>query len=182
MQKLWPLYLRVSRPQKERQRCNSVLNWSAVIGAKLLWQKGGPGRLGDCPWTIGSLSRQNCAGQSSRAVAINIAKERLLTLSLLTEMTTLRKCGLPWEIENRNTLNCFNPLTAEWALRALIDFTLTPDDFTRQWGNPLAGKGLNTRREIPYLQATNCYVEMNWYYFQVLLSWRMFINEYSTKT
>ena len=35
-----------------------------------------------------------------------------------------------------------NPLTAEWAHRALIDFTrLTPDDFTRQWGTPWQGKG-----------------------------------------
>ena len=29
-----------------------------------------------------------------------------------------------------------NPLTAAGVLRALLDFTLTPDDFTRQWGTP----------------------------------------------
>jgi len=36
----------------------------------------------------------------------------------------------------------FNPLTAVWALRALIDFMLfNARRFTRQWGNPWQGKG-----------------------------------------
>ena len=46
---------------------------------------------------------QNCAGQSSRA--INISKGRLLLLCMYSEMTSLRKCGLPLEIKNRNALN-----------------------------------------------------------------------------
>ena len=37
-----------------------------------------------------------------------------------------------------------NPLTAEWALRALIDFTLSnARGFYSSMGNPLDGKGLN---------------------------------------
>ena len=37
---------------------------------------------------------------------------------------------------------CFNPLTAEWALRALIDFTLSNTRrFYSSMGNPLAMKG-----------------------------------------
>ena len=37
-----------------------------------------------------------------------------------------------------------NPLTAEWALRALIDFTLSnARAFYSSMGNPLAGEGLN---------------------------------------
>ena len=36
-----------------------------------------------------------------------------------------------------------NPLTAEWALKALIDFTLSnARRFYSSMGNPLAGKGL----------------------------------------
>ena len=34
-----------------------------------------------------------------------------------------------------------NALTAVGALMTLIDFTLTPDDFTRQWGTPWQWKG-----------------------------------------
>ena len=37
----------------------------------------------------------------------------------------------------------FNPLTAEWVLRALTDFTLSKArQFYSSMGNPLAGKGL----------------------------------------
>ena len=40
-----------------------------------------------------------------------------------------------------------NPLTAEWALRALIDFTLSnPRRFYSSMGNPLAGKGLTASK------------------------------------
>ena len=40
----------------------------------------------------------------------------------------------------------FNPLTAEWALRALIDFTLSnARRFYSSMGNPLDGKGLRHR-------------------------------------
>ena len=50
--------------------------------------------------------------------------------------------ALTWNIfQNKRCSFEFNPLTAEWALRALIDFSLTPDDFTRQWGTPWTGKG-----------------------------------------
>ena len=38
-----------------------------------------------------------------------------------------------------------NPLTAEWALKALIDFTLSnAGRFYLSMGNPLDGKGLTT--------------------------------------
>ena len=47
----------------------------------------------------------------------------------------------------------FNPLTAEWALRALLDSTLSnARRFYSSMENPLDGKGLNTgRRELQYL-------------------------------
>ena len=42
-----------------------------------------------------------------------------------------------------STWKLFNPLTAEWALRALIDFTLSnARRFYSSMGNPLDGKGL----------------------------------------
>ena len=45
--------------------------------------------------------------------------------------------------KDSNTLNAFNPLTAEWTLRALIDFTLSNvRRFYSSMGNPLDGKGL----------------------------------------
>ena len=104
MRKLWPLYLRVSRPQKERQRCNWVLNWSAVIVAKLQLQKSGPGWLHlNARYSKMGCTEQNCAGQSSRA--INISNGRLLILCLYSEMTSFRKCGLPLEIKNLNAVH-----------------------------------------------------------------------------
>ena len=43
-----------------------------------------------------------------------------------------------------------NPLTAEWALRALIDFTLSnARRFYSSMGNPLDGKGLLTKEGLP---------------------------------
>ena len=46
--------------------------------------------------------------------------------------------------------NCFfNPLTAEWALRALRDFTLSnARRFYSSMGNPLDGKGLTTSKTM----------------------------------
>ena len=42
-----------------------------------------------------------------------------------------------------------NPLTAEWALRALIDFTLSnARRFYSSMGNPLDGKGLTTSKTV----------------------------------
>ena len=42
-----------------------------------------------------------------------------------------------------------NPLTAEWALRALIDFTLSnAKRFYSSMGNPLDGKGLTTSKTM----------------------------------
>ena len=42
-----------------------------------------------------------------------------------------------------------NPLTAEWALRALIDFTLSnARRFYSSMGNPLDGKGLTTSKTM----------------------------------
>ena len=42
-----------------------------------------------------------------------------------------------------------NPLTAEWALRALIDFTLSNARwFYSSMGNPLDGKGLTTSKTM----------------------------------
>ena len=44
---------------------------------------------------------------------------------------------------NMIEVNPFNPLTAEWALRALIDFTLSnARRFYSSVGNSLDGKGL----------------------------------------
>jgi len=44
----------------------------------------------------------------------------------------------------------FNPLTAEWALKALIDFTLSnARRFYSSMGNPLDGKGLTTSKTVP---------------------------------
>ena len=44
---------------------------------------------------------------------------------------------------NMIEVNPFNPLTAEWALRALVDFTLSnARRFYSSMGNPLDGKGL----------------------------------------
>ena len=41
-----------------------------------------------------------------------------------------------------------NPLTAEWALRALIDFTLSnARRFYSSMGNPLAEKGLSKQQQ-----------------------------------
>ena len=42
-----------------------------------------------------------------------------------------------------------NPLTAEWALRAIIDFTLSNARwFYSSMGNPLDGKGLTTPKTM----------------------------------
>ena len=44
---------------------------------------------------------------------------------------------------------CFNPLAAEWVLRALIDFTLSnARRFYSSMGNPLAVKGLRMRQHM----------------------------------
>ena len=53
--------------------------------------------------------------------------------------------------------NSFDPLTAEWALRALIDFTLSnARRFYSSMGNPLDGKGLRICcRKIDFL-VPNC--------------------------
>ena len=61
------------------------------------------------------------------------------------ENTVLTKFVEVWNLEEIYGHACLafyflNPLTAEWVLRALIDF-LTPDDFTRQWGTPWQEKG-----------------------------------------
>ena len=46
-------------------------------------------------------------------------------------------------------VNFTNPLTAEWALRALIDFTLfNARRFSSSMGNPLDGKGLSSVSSI----------------------------------
>ena len=46
---------------------------------------------------------------------------------------------------DNNDIDIINPLTAEWALRALIDFTLcNARRFYSSMGNPLAGKGLRS--------------------------------------
>ena len=43
-----------------------------------------------------------------------------------------------------------NPLTAKWALRALIEFTLSnARRFYSSMGNPLDGKGLTTPKAVP---------------------------------
>ena len=47
-----------------------------------------------------------------------------------------------------NHLIRVNPLTAEWVLRALIDFTLSnAKRFYSSMGNPSAGRGLNNNRQ-----------------------------------
>ena len=54
-----------------------------------------------------------------------------------------------------------NPLTAEWALRALIDFALSnARRFYSPMGNPLAGKGLTGVRhgDISCNLSSNCAV------------------------
>ena len=46
------------------------------------------------------------------------------------------------------TCTSINPLTAEWALRALVDFTLyNARRFYSSMGNPLDGKGINEIQE-----------------------------------
>ena len=57
-----------------------------------------------------------------------------------------RQWGTPWTGKGFNNVKNYvriNPLTAEWALRALIDFTLSnARRFYSSMGNPLEGKGL----------------------------------------
>ena len=49
-----------------------------------------------------------------------------------------------WNGHAKRFVQAFNPLTAEWALRALIDFTLSnARRFYSSMGNPLDGKGLS---------------------------------------
>ena len=60
---------------------------------------------------------------------------------------------LDWEEKCSRNLTLrskvFNPLTAEWALRALRDFTLSnARRFYSSMGNPLDGKGLMCRANI----------------------------------
>ena len=53
-----------------------------------------------------------------------------------------------------------NPLTAEWALRALIDFTLSnARRFYSSMGNPLAGKGLTaSKTDVPINNIKQCFL------------------------
>ena len=61
------------------------------------------------------------------------------------------KANLVWlhEIETMLVSSCqslpgsiiLNPFVSVSALMTLIDFTLTPDDFTRQWGTPRILRG-----------------------------------------
>ena len=62
----------------------------------------------------------------------------------------------------------FNPLTAEWALRALTDFTLSNARlFYSSMGNPLAVKGL-TRELVKELNKLDgrAYFELSWSVFE----------------
>ena len=58
-----------------------------------------------------------------------------------------------WDEKKRSSSSfhaeILNPLTAEWALRALIDFTLSnARRFYSLMGNPLDGKGLKSKRDL----------------------------------
>jgi len=56
-----------------------------------------------------------------------------------TSWLQVRQCAVLLQFETSN----LNPLTAEWVLRALIDFTLSnARRFYSSMGYPLAGKGL----------------------------------------
>ena len=58
----------------------------------------------------------------------------------------MRFCGKRGRVHKSFVWRClpFNPLTAEWALRVLTDFTLSDARrFYSSMGNPLDGKGLN---------------------------------------
>jgi len=67
-------------------------------------------------------------------------------LLCLTPDDFTRQWGTPWTGKGFNNVKNYvriNPLTAEWALRALIDFTLSnARRFYSSMGNPLEGKGL----------------------------------------
>ena len=72
-------------------------------------------------------------------------------------------------------LSClFNPLTAEWALRALIDFTLSnARRFYSSKGNPLDWKGLMQKL---FLEVGKYMIFMNWL---ILPLWQLGINALS---
>jgi len=56
----------------------------------------------------------------------------------------------------------FNPLTAEWALRALINFTLSnARRFYSSMGNPLDGKGLIVNIHWSYVELKAWYCPPN---------------------
>ena len=67
----------------------------------------------------------------------------------------------------------FNPLTAVWALRALIDFTLSnARRFYSSMGNPLAVKGLTTSKTVPLKREQNWVYFINWdIYFTLPSNW-----------
>ena len=55
-------------------------------------------------------------------------------------------------IDKKHSFHVINPLTAEWALRALIDFTLSnARRFYSSKGNPLDEKGLTTSKTMSRL-------------------------------
>jgi len=66
-----------------------------------------------------------------------------------TRTSTRFDCSFLAKILGKFITRTFNPLTAEWALRALIDFTLSnARRFYSSMGNPLDGKGLTMSQLI----------------------------------
>ena len=69
-----------------------------------------------------------------------------------------RSCSFVWVYFSLflKTNDSFKPLTAEWVLRALIDFTLTnARRFYSSTGNPLDGKGLRLMASVDNWQLTH---------------------------
>ena len=77
----------------------------------------------------------------------------------LTPDDFTRQRGTPWPSKVNNAKNYvpinkaktyvpINALTAAGALTTLIDFTLTPDDFTRQW-RTLSSERVNNVKNVP---------------------------------